>query len=106
MADNEVIDRAATTMRDALDEVRTATQELHTAIRKTLAERAEATRPQVEEIVAKARETADLARSAISENYAAAQAQITAQLSQAAERTRSHRLSRATSRGPRPPRRG
>lgn len=88
MADDQVIERVRpepeVTVRDALDDVRTATQQLHSAIMATLAKRAQATSADVEALARQAKQSAELARSAIGDHYQAAEAEIRKRLNEAA----------------------
>lgn len=72
-------------MRDDLDHVRKATQDLHQAIAGVLAKRAAATRADAEELVRQAKESAELAKSAIRSHYDAAEPQIRQHLEEAVE---------------------
>ena len=73
-----------TTMRDDLDRVRKATQDLHQAITGVLSKRAEATKADAEDLVRQAKESAELAVATIRAHYDAAEPQIRQHLEQAA----------------------
>ena len=70
-------------VKDALDHVRTATQELHRAISDTLAKRGSATKTEVEGVIKKAKAAADSAKAAMQVRQEAAHASIKQQLTQA-----------------------
>lgn len=53
--------------RDALDQVRTATQELHQAIGETIAQRRAATKDQIENLNAKAKAVEEKAKAAVAQ---------------------------------------
>ena len=73
-------------MSNALDHVRTATQELHRAISDTLAKRANATKAEVESVIKKAKDAADTAKSAMNARQEGAQTAIKQQLTQVIEK--------------------
>lgn len=69
-------------VNDALNGVRTATQELHRAISDTLAKRASATRADVESVLKKAKDAAESAKSAMNSGRETAHGAIKQQLTQ------------------------
>ncbi len=71
---------------DALNHVRTATQELHRAISDSLAKRTTATKAEVEGVIKKAKDAAESAKSAMNARQETAQAAVKQQLAQAIER--------------------
>lgn len=71
---------------DALDNVRTAAQELHRAISDALAKRTTATKAQMETVIKKAKDAAESAKSVMNDRHELAQATIKQQLSQAIDK--------------------
>ena len=71
-------------IRDSLDNVRTATQQLHKSISSALARRSQATSADIEALAKKAKESAELARSTMSDRFEAAHEQIKQHLKDAA----------------------
>jgi ElaB/YqjD/DUF883 family membrane-anchored ribosome-binding protein len=84
MTDKPIIGKAGTKARDTLDEARGKAQELHSAIIQALSSGAEAARSEVEAVVQKAQESADLAKAAMTLGYRAGE--IRQQLQQAVDR--------------------
>ena len=73
----QTMEKPQAAARDAVDNVRTATQELHKAISDTLAKRGSATKAQVDAVIKKAKDAAESARSAMNSRQGAAKRQLT-----------------------------
>ena len=73
----QTMEKPQAAARDAVDNVRTATQELHKAISDTLAKRGSATKAQVDAVIKKAKDAAESARSAMNTRQGAAKQQLT-----------------------------
>lgn len=71
---------------DALNGLRTATQELHRAISDTLAKRTSATKAEVESVIKKAKDAAESAKSAMNSRQETAHAAIKQHLTQTFEK--------------------
>ena len=69
-------------VKDALDHVRTATQDLHRALSETLAKRSTATKTEVEGVIKKAKAAAESAKAAMQIREEAAHASVKQQLTQ------------------------
>jgi len=82
----EQVKKPDAAVRDALDHVRTATQELHRAISETLAKRANATKAEVEGVIRKAKDAADSAKSTMRARQETAQGAVKQQLTQAIDK--------------------
>ena len=80
------MEEAENKVSDSLDQVRGAAQELYGDITDTLANQANATPGDVRKLADKARQSAELARSAVQQPYDAAEAEIRQRLSAAAKR--------------------
>lgn len=77
MGKEEVMAKPETAVRDAVDHVRAATQELHQAISDTMAKRGSATKAEIESFIQKAKAASDLARSAVHTQGEAAKQHLT-----------------------------
>ena len=90
MADEQVMERASqkpeVTVKDALDNVRLAAQQLHGAIIAALGKQMGATSTDIEALARRAKDSAAMARSAARERYEAAEAEIRKRLSEAADK--------------------
>jgi len=80
MAKAKVLEKSEAAVRDALDHARTATQELHQTISRTLAKRASTSKAEVEGAIRKAKEAAESTRSAVGARQGTAQDEVKKQL--------------------------
>ena len=82
----EQVSQKPDAVSEAFDHVRTATQELHRMLSGTLANHANTTKAEVENVIKKAKDAAELAKSAMNVRHDAAQAAIKQHLTQTLEK--------------------